>query len=63
MTETTTKIETRTSTGETTTAASAATTTSGTGKGGCKSVMGVGASFAIIVTLGAALAVKKKKSE
>ena len=63
ITETTTKIETTTSTGETTTAASAATTTSGTGKGGCKSVMGVGASFAIIVTLGAALAVKKKKSE
>lgn len=63
ITETTTKIETTTSTGETTTAASAATTTSDTGKGGCKSVMGVGASFAIIVTLGAALAVKKKKSE
>ena len=63
ITETTTKIETTTSTGETTTAASAATTTSGTGNGGCKSVMGVGASFAIIVTLGAALAVKKKKSE
>lgn len=63
ITETTTKIETTTSTGETTTATSATTTTSGTEKSGCGSAFGVGATLAIIVTLGAALAAGKKKSE
>ena len=38
-------------------------TTKGDGKGGCKSVMGAGASIAVIGIIGAALAVGQKKKE
>ncbi len=71
ITETTTKPETAVTTSttsastiETTTSApETTTTTSGGEKGGCGSAFGIGATLAIIVTLGTALAAGKKKSE
>lgn len=61
-TETTTSTAAETtSTTSTTSTKSTAETTSEAGSSGCKSVMGAGASFAIIAVIGAALAVKKKK--
>ncbi len=61
--ETTTETTTTVTTTEETTTTSGSTSTSGESAGGCKSVVGAGASIAVICVIGTALALGRKKEE